>query len=93
LISSVFLSVKAEQVPDASAPVLDPSLKASKYLFMYKYSLVQNEPTHKLNVFTYKNVLFSNDEIVYFGSTNEADPVRLILLRALMKNMTQINTF
>jgi hypothetical protein len=78
ILSSLLLVVKAEQDGEPSPPVLDASLKASKYLFMYKYSLVQNEPEHKLNVFTYKNILFSQEEIVYFGSTNEADPVRII---------------
>ncbi len=70
------------------APLPDQSLKASKFLFMYKYPLVQNEPNHKLNVFTYKNVLFSPDQIVYFGSTNEADPVRIYNFSPPMKITT-----
>ncbi len=51
--------------------------KSSKFLFMYKYPQVKNEKDHKLNVFTYKNVLLSNDQIVYFESTNEGDDVNI----------------
>jgi hypothetical protein len=58
--------------------VVDTSLKPSKYLFMYKYPLVKNEPNHKLNSFTYKNILFSEDQVVYFESTNESDQVSSI---------------
>jgi hypothetical protein len=53
---------------------IDTSLKASKYLFMYRYPLLKNNINHKLNSFTYKNVLFTDDQIVYFESTNESDP-------------------
>jgi len=49
--------------------------KALKFLFMYKYPAVKSNKSHKLNVFTYKNVLFSDDQIVFFESTNEGDPV------------------
>jgi hypothetical protein len=52
------------------------AVKAVKFLFMYKYPAVKELNSHKLNVFTYKNVLFANDQIVFFESTNEGDPVR-----------------
>jgi hypothetical protein len=51
--------------------------KSFKFLFMYKYPMVQNEPNHKLNLFSYKNVLFSKDQVVYFESTNESEPVSI----------------
>jgi len=59
-------------------PVADTnstSIKSYKFLFMYKYHGVQNEPEHKLNLFTYKNILLSNDQLVFFESPNENDPV------------------
>lgn len=59
-------------------PVADTnstSIKSYKFLFMYKYHGVQNEADHKLNLFTYKNILLSNDQIVFFESPNENDPV------------------
>ena len=55
---------------------IDTTLKALKYLFMYRYPLLKNNKNHKLNSFTYKNVLFTDDQIVYFESTNESDPAR-----------------
>lgn len=61
-------------------PVADTnstSIKSYKFLFMYKYHGVQNEPDHKLNLFTYKNILLSNDQIVFFESPNENDPVSI----------------
>ena len=54
------------------------SIKSYKFLFMYKYHGVQNEPEHKLNLFTYKNILLSNDQIVFFESPNENDPVIIL---------------
>jgi len=42
---------------------------------MYKYHGVENEPDHKLNLFTYKNILLSGDQIVFFESPNENDPI------------------
>ncbi len=59
--------------------------KALKFLFMYKYPPVQSNKGHKLNVFTYKNVLFSDDQIVFFESTNEGDPVRIKNNKNLIK--------
>lgn len=53
------------------------SIKSYKFLFMYKYHGVQNEADHKLNLFTYKNILLSNDQIVFFESPNENDPVNM----------------
>jgi len=53
------------------------SIKSYKFLFMYKYHGVQNEPEHKLNLFTYKNILLSNDQLVFFESPNESDPVSI----------------
>jgi hypothetical protein len=51
--------------------------KTLKFLFLYKYPQVQNDPTHKLNLFTYKNVLFAKDQVTFFESTNESEPVIL----------------
>lgn len=68
-------------------PVADnnsTSIKSYKFLFMYKYHGVQNEPDHKLNLFTYKNILLSNDQIVFFESPNENDPVSQIQKQILL---------
>ena len=51
--------------------------KTKKFLFMYKYPLLKDDPNHKLNIFTYKNVLLSEDQMVFFESTNEGDPVKI----------------
>jgi hypothetical protein len=56
------------------------NIKSLKFLFMYKYHGVENEPHHKLNLFTYKNILLSLDQIVFFESPNENDPVKLNFL-------------
>lgn len=56
----------------------DPKkVKTYKFLFMYKYHGVENEPEHKLNIFTYKNILLSGDQVVFFESPNENDPVKI----------------
>jgi hypothetical protein len=61
---------------EEAIPTGDPkNIKSYKFLFMYKYHGVENEPDHKLNLFTYKNVLLSNDQLVFFESPNENDPV------------------
>ncbi len=54
------------------------SNKSYKFLFMYKYNGVKNEPEHKLNLFTYKNILLSNDQLVFFESPNQNDPVKIL---------------
>jgi len=67
---------------EESIPVADnnsTSIKSYKFLFMYKYHGVQNEPEHKLNLFTHKNILLSNDQLVFFESPNENDPVIVFL--------------
>ena len=62
---------------DLEEKIEDPkNVKSVKFLFMYKYKGVENEPDHKLNIFTYKNILLSGDQIVFFESPNENDPVR-----------------
>jgi hypothetical protein len=67
--------------PSGSAPrLVTPTLsetKASKYLFMYKYPALKNEPDHKLNSFNYKNIMFTSDQIVIFASSNDNDVVIL----------------
>ena len=47
-----------------------------KFLFMYKYAGVKNKPNHKLNIFTYKNFVMKNSQLVVFESPNENDPVK-----------------
>lgn len=69
ILSSLFLNIESSQ----------PGKEAKKFLFMYKYPNVKNEKENKLNIFTYKNVLLTNEEIVYFESLNEADPVLKII--------------
>ena len=54
---------------------------AKKFLFMYKYPLLKDDPNHKLNIFTFKNVLFSNDEVVFFESLNEGVPVKIFKIK------------
>jgi hypothetical protein len=80
--SSPAPSGDAPEGEGADAP-LDPKTEgpqAMKFLFMYRYPLVQNDKNHKLNAFTYKNVLFAEDQIVYFESNNEADPVKNLFI-------------
>ena len=83
-------SVISLRLKEPSPPVTPASTKSAyfetagdaksfKFLFMYKYPMVANDPAHKLNLFTYKNVLFSNDQLVYFESTNESEPVNIII--------------
>ena len=76
----------------ADAP-LDPKTEgptALKFLFMYRYPLVQNDKNHKLNSFSYKNVLFAEDQIVFFESTNEADPVKNYFIFIFIFNSIEI---
>ena len=53
---------------------INKEVQTYKMLFMYK-NKEQVDPKHKLNLFTYKNILLSNDQIVVFESINEGDEV------------------
>lgn len=46
-----------------------------KFLFMLKWPSVKNEKTHPLNILSYKNVLLSTSQVVYFVSQNPASSV------------------
>lgn len=80
-ITVVFLLLTQTVIPvmmkARNSPSPNSEIESKKLLFMYKYPLVKKENSHKLNVFTYKNVLFSNEQLVYFQSTNEQFPVTL----------------
>ena len=77
--------------PSDTSPVLSTG-QATKYLFMYKYPVIMNEPLHKMNLFSYKNVQFSSDQIAFYESTNDSDVVNIILkIRLLTKVTTQLN--
>jgi hypothetical protein len=46
-----------------------------KFLFMLKWPSVKNEKNNPLNILSYKNVLLSTSQIVYFVSSNPASSV------------------
>lgn len=86
-IANLFLLINTESCAECDDTIVppedleekldDPSKpKTYKFLFMYKYHGVENEPDHKLNRFTYKNILLSGDQVVFFESPNENDPVK-----------------
>lgn len=84
IISLTTTGTDASQIaPSGAAPrLVIPTLsetKASKYLFMYKYPALKDEPDHKLNSFNYKNIMFTSDQIVIFASSNDNDVVILFL--------------
>lgn len=64
-----------DKSPSPPIPVGDEK-KAYKVYFMYKYPHVQHDPNHKLNIFTFKNLLLSNEQMVFFESPNEGFPVK-----------------
>jgi hypothetical protein len=49
-----------------------------KFLFMFKLPSVKNDKDHPLNILSYKNVLLSTSQIVYFVSQNTLSSVRII---------------
>ena len=53
------------------------SVQKYKFLFRLKWPSVKNEKNHPLNVLTYKNVLLSTSQVVYFVSQNPASPVKI----------------
>ena len=74
---------------DLEEIIPDPKkAKSYKFLFMYKYHGVMNEPQHKLNIFTYKNILLTGDQMVFFESPNENDPVKIIPIKINKKIKT-----
>lgn len=46
-----------------------------KFLFMLKWPSVKNEKTNPLNVLSYKNILLSTSQLVFFVSSNPASSV------------------
>jgi hypothetical protein len=60
-----------------SIKVSQPGLMIKKYKFMFllKWPSIRTDLSHPLNILTYKNVLLSHDQIVYFVSRNVNDPV------------------
>lgn len=46
-----------------------------KFLFMLKWPSVRNDKLHPLNVLSYKNVLLSTSQIVFFVSPNPSNSV------------------
>lgn len=87
-VANLFLMINTGDCGECDDTIVPPSdleekldnsdpkkIKSYKFLFMYKYHGVENEPDHKLNIFTYKNILLSGDQIVFFESPNENDPV------------------
>ena len=60
--------------PAGGAPTFDlkaKGVRVEKMLFMYKYPPIQSEPNHKMNLFSYKNILFNEDQIAFFSSIDE----------------------
>jgi hypothetical protein len=49
-----------------------------KFLFMYKLPTIKNESTHQLNILSYKNVLLSTAQIVYFISRSSGNAVKYL---------------
>ena len=89
-VANLFITINTADCGECDDKIVPPSDleeviddpkkgKTYKFLFMYKYHGVENEPEHKLNIFTYKNILLSGDQIVFFESPNENDPVRIII--------------
>lgn len=87
--ANLFLYIKTADCGECDDTIVPPEdleerlpdpkkVKSYKFLFMYRYHGVENEPDHKLNIFTYKNILLSGDQIVFFESPNENDPVKNI---------------
>jgi hypothetical protein len=58
---------------------INKDIQTYKMLFMYKHQ-DQIDPKHKLNLFTYKNILLSNDQIVVFESIYEGEEVKYNLI-------------
>ena len=88
-VASLFTTINTGDCGECDDKIVPPSdleevmddpkkAKSYKFLFMYKYHGVENEPEHKLNIFTYKNILLSGDQVVFFESPNENDPVKNI---------------
>lgn len=91
-IANLFLMINTSDCGECDDKVVPPEdleeklpdpkkVKTYKFLFMYRYHGVENEPDHKLNIFTYKNILLSGDQIVFFESPNENDPVNYLLIK------------
>lgn len=87
--ANLFLMINTDDCGECNDKIVPPSdledqlvdpknIKTYKFLFMYKYHGVENEPDHKLNIFTYKNILLAQDQITFFESPNENDPVKNI---------------
>jgi hypothetical protein len=51
------------------------SVEKFKFLFLLKWPSVRNDKSHPLNVLSYKNVLLSTSQIVYFVSPNPSSSV------------------
>ena len=49
-----------------------------KFYFMLKLSSVKDDARHPLNTFSYKNVLLSTSQVVYFVSSNPNNSVNLL---------------
>ncbi len=54
-----------------------------KFYFMLKLSSVKEDARHPLNTFSYKNVLLSTSQVVYFVSSNPNNSVRLLFMNCL----------
>ena len=51
-----------------------------KFYFMLKLSSVKDDAKHPLNTFSYKNVLLSTSQVVYFVSSNPNNSVKIYYL-------------
>lgn len=75
LCVSLCLSLKLKEKSQHTTRDPNNAGETFKFLFMYKHPQLQDQSDHKLNVFTYKNVLLTADELAVFESVNEADSV------------------
>jgi hypothetical protein len=61
-----------------------------KLLFTYKYKNVEHDPKHLLNILSYKNIVFSPQEITIYESKNPNDPVRKFFKLIIIPIIIQI---
>lgn len=63
-----------------------------KFLFMLKWPSVRNDKSNPLNVLTYKNVLLSTSQVVYFASSNSLSAVRDVNISIKHSKLTNPGT-
>ena len=70
IIIGIITSIKLQKGPTENSSI-------NKFLFMYKYPEVKGDVNHKLNNFSYKTLVLS-DELAVFESLNNSMEVKSI---------------